>query len=267
MKSFILGALGIATPFMLTSVASAESWADLEFTIVLDGKAPERERLDVDKKDKCGAGEDGVLLESLVVNSENNGIANIVFTIDSRRTKLKPADIHPDLRAVPTEKVVLDNVKCQFVPHVLAARVGQPIEVKNSDDVPHNAKFSFFENTEVNPVIAPHSSTEVHTTKEERAATKVDCNIHPWMSAYILINDHPYVGISDENGKIKIEKLPAGVELDFRIWHENQDKSIEEVNVGGKKEKWARGSTKLTLKEGKNDLGVVKIGVDRFKVK
>ena len=73
------------------------------------------------------------------------------------------------------------------------------------------------------------------------------------------------VVISDEAGKIKIEKLPAGVALDFKIWHETQDKSIEEISLGGKKETWKKGLVQLTLKEGVNDLGVLLIKPDRFK--
>jgi plastocyanin len=265
MKSFLFGTLAVAGSLVLTNSAQAQKWADLEFTVVLDGKAPEPKLIDANSKDKCNADPKGVVLEDLVVNPANNGIANLVFTIDTRKTKLKPADIHPDLRAVPSSKAVLDNVKCQFIPHVMAVRVGQTIEVKNSDSVPHNAKFSFFENEEKNPVIPAGTSVDIATKSEEKAATKVDCNIHPWMNAYVLVYDHPYVGISDANGKIKIEKLPAGVPIDFKLWHESQDKSIEELTIGGKKETWKRGSTQMTLKEGKNDLGVIKISVDRFK--
>ena len=87
------------------------------------------------------------------------------------------------------------------------------------------------------------------------------------MSGYIIVAGHPYVGISDSTGKIKIEKLPAGIELDFRIWHESSDKSIEEVTFLGKKEKWTKGSVKLTLKEGANDFGTLWIKPDRFKSK
>lgn len=266
MKSFFKGSLALAAPMLLAGSANAQ-WADLEFTVVLEGKAPERKLFDANAKDKCDADAKGILLEDLVVNPENKGIANVVFTIETRKTKLKDSQIHPDLLAVPTERIVLDNVKCQFVPHVLAARVGQPIEVRNSDSVPHNAKFSFFSNKEVNPVIAAKGSVDVITTEAERAATRVDCNIHPWMTAYVMVYDHPYTGISDENGKIVIKNLPANTPIEFKIWHESQDKSIEEVTVGGKKESWKRGTTELTLKEGKNDLGSVAIDVKRFKIK
>jgi plastocyanin len=188
-----------------------------------------------------------------------------VFTIDTKKTTIAEKDIHPDLRAVPKTKPILDNLKCQFIPHIMAVRAGQSIEVKNSDSTAHNAKFAFFANEEKNPTIPAMSSVDIPTKLEEKAPTKVECNIHPWMSAYVMVFNHPYVGISDGDGKIKIEKLPAGVPLDFKIWHENQDKSIEEVTINGKKEKWVKGSTKMTLKEGANDLGKVVINIDRFK--
>ena len=65
----------------------------------------------------------------------------------------------------------------------------------------------------------------------------------------------------------KIEKLPAGMDLDFKLWHESQDRSIEEVSLSGKKEKWTKGSVKLTLKEGANDLGTLLIKPERFKTR
>ncbi|HUP78555.1 MAG TPA: hypothetical protein VM260_08295, partial [Pirellula sp.] len=71
----------------------------------------------------------------------------------------------------------------------------------------------------------------------------------------------------DAAGKIRIEKLPAGIELEFKLWHESQDKSLEEVSLGGKKEKWTKGNVKLTLNEGANDLGTLLIKPERFRRK
>lgn len=249
--------------FVSAQTAHAQKWADLTMTVVLDGEVPAPKKLDMKADPKCGT--DPSFSEELVVDPKTKAIANIVFMIDTKKTKLEPAQIHPDLRDVPAAKPVLDNVKCLFVPHILSVRTGQTIEVKNSDSAAHNAKFSFFENTEVNKMIQPGNSEPVKTAKDEKAPTKVECNIHPWMNAFVIVANHPYVGISDAAGKIKIEKLPAGTEIDFRIWHESQDKSIEEVTLGGKKETWKKGSVKMTLKEGANDLGTLLIKPDRFR--
>lgn len=264
MKRF---ACGLALVFGLGANCSvqAQQWADLKMKIVLEGEIPKEIYTDADAKDKCGAGKPGVPSEKLVVNPTNKGIANVAFYVDTRKTKLAATNIHPSLSAVPEAKPVLDNVKCQFFPHVMAIRAGQTLEVKNSDEVAHNAKFAFFDNEEVNPTVPAKSSVSVKTKKEEKSPTKVECNIHPWMAAHVLVLDHPYFGISDADGAITIEKLPAGVELEFKLWHENSNKSIEEIKVNGKSESWKKGATKLTLKEGMNDLGTITINVDRFK--
>jgi plastocyanin len=266
MKKMFVGCVAMALPCLIAADTQAQKWADVTLTVVLEGKAPSSKLTNANAKDpQCNTLEKGVPSEDLVVNATNNGIANLVFTIDTKKTTIAEKDIHPDLRAVPKTKPILDNLKCQFIPHIMAVRAGQSIEVKNSDSTAHNAKFAFFANEEKNPTIPAMSSVDIPTKLEEKAPTKVECNIHPWMSAYVMVFNHPYVGISDGDGKIKIEKLPAGVPLDFKIWHENQDKSIEEVTINGKKEKWVKGSAKMTLKEGVNDLGKVVINIDRFK--
>ncbi len=49
--------------------------------------------------------------------------------------------------------------------------------------------------------------------------TPVNCDLHPHMKAYWLIMDHPYMAVTDAEGKFKIENLPAG-KYDFTVWHE-----------------------------------------------
>ncbi|MCU0713015.1 MAG: methylamine utilization protein [Pirellula sp.] len=262
MKKLTLALLAAGTVALSAQSSFAQKWADLKMTIVLTGEIRKAETAKVTDP---GCGVDSVLSEALVVNPSNKGIANVVFTLDTRKKKLKASDFHPDLAEIPSTKPVLDNVKCVFVPHVLTMRAGQTLEVKNSDTVSHNAKMAFFENKEVNPVIPANSSVEIKTELEERAPTPVECNVHPWMKAYVFVSSHPYTGVSDENGVLTISKLPAGMPLDFRIWHESQDKSIQEVVVGGKKQEWAKGVTTLELKEGVNDLGKIEIDVSRFR--
>lgn len=267
MKKFFLAAL-VSIPMasgFLTVTASAQKWADLTMTVVLDGAVPERKAINMAADPKCN--NKNPLSDDLIIDPKTKAISNIVFMIDTKKNKLDNSKLHPDFQKLPDTKPVLDNVLCKFEPHVMAIRAGQKIEVKNSDEAGHNAKFGFFANKEVNPMIAAGKSVDVETKEEEKAATKVECSIHPWMNAYVFILNHPYIGISGSDGVIKIEKLPAGVELDFKIWHESQNKSIEEVNLGGKAATWTKGTVKLTLKEGANDLGTLLLKPDRFKAK
>ncbi len=250
--------------FGITNATFAQKWADLTMSFVLDGEIPAKQAIVV-PGGICGLAK--IESEDLVVDPTTNGIANMVFMIDSKRTKLENAQLHPDLQNLPIEKPVLDCKECAFVPHVMAIRAGQTLLLKNSDPTGHNPNFSFFKNQAANPMIPVGVGREILTKVEESGATKVECSIHPWMSGYLIVAGHPYVGISDAEGKIKIEKLPAGIPLNFRIWHESQDKSIDELSVDGKKETWKKGSVELTLMEGVNDLGTVLIKPARFKSK
>ena len=262
---FVVVASVLAISFGFSNAAHAQKWADLTMTVLLDGDVPKAKEVDIKNDPVCI--QNKVMSEDLVVDPSTKAIANIVFMVDSKKTKLTPKQLHPDLEKVPSDKPVMDNLKCAFVPHVMAMRVGQILLVKNSDQTGHNAKFIFFKNEEVNPMIPVGGSKEIVTTLEEPTPTKVECSIHPWMSGYVIVSGHPYVGISDAAGKIKIEKLPAGIDLEFKLWHESQDKSLEEVSLGGKKEKWTKGNVKLTLKEGANDLGTLLIKPERFRSK
>lgn len=245
-----------------SSLARAQDWADVTVKFVLDGAVPALPAVNAQADAFCA--KQTIPNERLVVDKDSKGIANMVFMIDSKQTKLANDKIHPDLRDVPAAKPVLDNVNCQFIPHIIHIRAGQTILVKNSDSTGHNAKFVFFNNDEWNQVIPNGGVKSLQIKKSEGGPSKVECNIHPWMTAYHVVTDHPYVGISNNAGVVTIEKLPAGTELTFKLWHEAQNK-FDEVSVNGKAESWKKGNVKLTLKPGANDLGTVTLKPDKFK--
>jgi plastocyanin len=250
------------TTAFVPAMAQAQDWADVTIKFVLDGDIPKLAPLNAAADPVCAA--QSIPNERLVVDEKSKAIANVVFMVDAKQTKLPADKIHPSLKDVPDVKPVLDNVKCQFVPHILPIRAGQTVEVKNSDSTGHNAKFVFFNNEEWNQVIPTNGTKQIQIKKAESGPSKVECNIHPWMTAYHVVTDHPYVGVSDANGVVKIEKLPAGVELTFKLWHEAQNK-FDEVTVNGKADSWKKGNVKFTLKPGENDLGTVTIKPDKFK--
>jgi plastocyanin len=262
LKFGLLFAGAICSSLGATS-AVAQEWADLKMTFVYDGKAPAPKPIDASKDPLCLEDGNKIVTENMVVNATNGGIRYIALSLDVKdASKLK---IHPDLAKAPADKVLLDNVKCIFVPHVVVLRSGQTLEVKNSDKTGHNANFGFFKNEAQNVTIPAGASKDLKIGKEETAPTPVECNIHPWMKGFIIVKDHPYVGVSDENGSLVIKGLPVGEELKFRVWHENQNKAISEVTINGKKEKWDRGYVTITLKPGENDLGTIKLAPERFK--
>jgi plastocyanin len=156
----------------------------------------------------------------------------------------------------------LANKDCRFEPHVLIAKKGDTIQVTNPDKVGHNANFGFFNNDPVNPTIPAGATVEVKLEQDEPAPIPVACNIHSWMKAQVVVLDHPFAAVSDENGVLEIKGIPAGLDVVFRANHENG--SLKEVIVDGKETEWKSSKFELKIKPGMNDMGTVEVPLAAF---
>ena len=193
-------------------------------------------------KDAEVCGKNQLFDETLTVNPKNRGVANVVLWV------FKPKAIHDDYKKAAKDIIKLDNIGCRFEPHVLAVRTGQTLEIGNSDTIGHNSKVDFLKNLQVNPIIPAGGKVEVKPTKAEPIPINVSCSIHPWMNARVLVQDHPYMVVTDADGKFELKNLPAG-KLTLKVWHE--PKYIPVANIDGKDVKWGRGGRyKIELKDG-----------------
>jgi hypothetical protein len=253
----------IATSFSLLAVAvlavsaQAAEWGTLKGQFIYDGKAPAPAKLSI-TKDAQVCGKHNLVDESLLVGP-NGGIKNVVVYI--RPARGKKIDVHPDYAKTAHAKVVLDNANCRFDPHVALLRTSQTLVVKNSDPVGHNAKIDCFVNSAKNVLIPGNSQVELELKSEERLPVRVSCNIHPWMSAYLIVRDDPYMAVSAEDGTFEIKNIPAG-EHEFQFWHEKAG-YLGSLEVG-KEETNRRGRADLEIESGVTDLGKIKVDPDAF---
>ena len=205
-----------------TVATAADEWGTIEGQFVFEGDVPELKPLvakgDQAVKDAAVCAANGVPDESLIVNSESKGIANICLYI-----RKAPKKIHPDLKESAEAEIVFDQKGCQFLPHALILRTDQTVLVKSGDPISHNTHTHPFRFKSENLVISANDRKGVplQITKSQLATppVKVTCDIHPHMVAWWMVSDHPYVAITDDDGKFKIENLPAGKHK-FRVWHE-----------------------------------------------
>ena len=100
--------------------------------------------------------------------------------------------------------------------------------------------------------------------KAEPAPIPVECNIHPWMRAYLVVLDHPFVSVSDDQGNVEIKNLPAGKELVFRLFQEAAPGAIPELVIGGENVTLNRNLIRLVIKPGMNDLGAIVVPASAF---
>ena len=113
---------------------------------------------------------------------------------------------------------MLNQVGCMYVPHVLPVVVGQPIVIRNSDAFLHNVHslaqtnpaFNFGQPNVGDKPVEPLKAAENFHLK---------CDVHPWMSAWMVAVENPYFGVSGDDGKFSIANLPPG-EYTVTAWHE-----------------------------------------------
>ena len=132
-------------------------------------------------------------------------------------------------KAVEKETVhELDNIKCRFSPHVQAATVGQFVVIKNSDPILHTAH-AFFTNEQPQFNVGLYAGRVTRKPLIAAGIVKIHCEVHPWMTAYIVVTDHPYHAISDIYGEYELTNIPPGA-YQLKVWHESlgtQEKRVE----------------------------------------
>jgi plastocyanin len=130
----------------------------------------------------------------------------------------------------PSAPVTLDQRGCVYVPHVLGAQVGQNIEFVNSDPTLHTVHALASENAEFN------FSQPIKGQKDRRYFTKPEvmirfrCKVHPWMTAYLGVLDHPYFAVTNPAGAFEVKRLPAGT-YTVEAWHETLGRQTQTVTV------------------------------------
>ena len=146
--------------------------------------------------------------ETYVVNPSTHGLQNVVISIEG----ISRGKNHPP------STVLLENTKCHFQPNTIAAMVGDSYEVKNSDPVLHNTHLKL-DNVTILNVAMPPSGRNIKKPLNQTGLINVRCDAHTFMKGNILVFDHPYFAVTDQEGAYKITDIPAG-KYKLKIWHD-----------------------------------------------
>jgi plastocyanin len=111
---------------------------------------------------------------------------------------------------MPEGPAVMDQYAKRFVPDVLYVRVGQPVEFRNSEDMPHNVTVKRrTTGSEVFNVGTEPQQKHVHTF-DRVAQYDVLCDIHPGMQATVIATNSPLATIAEDSGRFSIPNVPLG---------------------------------------------------------
>ena len=195
--------------------------------VSIEGDPPANARIRMAADPVCiKAHPDGAAFETYAV--ENGGLNNVfVYVKDGL------GNYYFD---TPTEPVKLDQNGCRYTPHVLGVRVGQPLEISNSDPTLHNVHSLPDKNRGFNfpQQMVGMKTQRTFTTPEVMVYFK--CDVHSWMSAFVGVVAHPYFAVTSDGGRFTLKDLPAGT-YTVEAWHEKLGTTTQSVTIGEKETK------------------------------
>jgi plastocyanin len=124
----------------------------------------------------------------------------------------------------PAAAVTVGQKDCVYTPRSTVVTAGVPIEIVNEDPVLHNVHASAISEHGLQTVFNIAQPVRGQRTKIESAfkpgIMTLTCEAgHPWMTAHMLVTDHDYVAVTDEDGRFVIKDVPAGT-YPIKMWHE-----------------------------------------------
>ena len=104
-----------------------------------------------------------------------------------------------------------------FTPHLLVVRVGTVVDFPNRDPFFHNV-FSLFEGKRFDLGLYEAGTTR-HVRFDRPGVCYIFCNIHPEMSAVVVVLDTPYYGVANRRGTVEVSSVPPG-RYTMHVWDE-----------------------------------------------
>jgi plastocyanin len=172
-------------------------------TIHFVGKAPAPVKIDMSMDPVCSMMGGDNFAEQYVVH--DGKLANVFIYIKSG-----PAAAMSATGTAAT--VVLDQVGCKYVPHVIALQRGGFVEFRNSDSTMHNIHTMPEPGTNqpIDVSQGPKGAPQTTQFTQPEIMMPVRCNNHPWMNAFINVSATRFFAVTDKDGHFTISGLPAG---------------------------------------------------------
>lgn len=160
-----------------------------------------------------------------VEGTDNQRLANMVVYLEPLSNQVLPSSAHT---------ITINQHHKAFAPYISVSQTQQAVRFTNQDDITHhiysvatNNKFSF-------KIRAGQSHNDI--TFEHSNEIAMGCNIHDWMSGYLLVVDTPYFAKSDVQGKSVFTSVKQG-KYRVVIWHPqlktHNNRFVIEKNVQG----------------------------------
>jgi Carboxypeptidase regulatory-like domain len=217
------------TPFLLAGcvtaalafAAPAFAQGTIEGHVKLTAAAPVNPTIPMGADPNClqiNAGKR--IKQEYVLRAADGGLANVFATLRGNLPASGPA----------TPPAMIDQRGCTYHPRIQGARVGQILEVRNSDATLHNIHSLSTKGNDFNTGQPMAGMVFKYPLKSEEVMLHVKCDVHPWMTGYIGVVKHPFYAVSDATGTFRIANVPAGKQT-ITVWHEKYGPLTQTVDV------------------------------------
>lgn len=205
-----------------TETAESQAAGSLEVTAQFEGEAPEREEFDASGNPECGT--DTIQGQRVVVN-DNETLQNVVVAV---------TDAPANLEANAAKNTTIDQAGCQYEPHVAILGTEGKLTVKDSDEGLHNVRATTQDGQQLfNKTTFKGQSVDIEAAQfDGPGAYRLECNVHPWMEAYVFVTENGRAGVTGDEGRTELTELPAG-EYTVKAWHEKYGAQTQTVTVEG----------------------------------
>jgi len=199
-------------------VADGSVWGGtIKGTVRFTGPAIEQKKLPVTVDHSvCGKDKDA---GDLVLSPEK-GIRNVVVSLQSPP---------PDAKwPVALPSVQMDQQQCVYVPRVVVVPAGGTVEFLNTDRLLHNLHSNSTGNPSFNRTQPRGRTIPIVFKKAE--IIRVDCDLHPWMRAWVVVAEHPFYAVTNDQGEFVLDNVPPG-KYTLQLWQESLGTVTKEVAV------------------------------------
>ena len=128
---------------------------------------------------------------------------------------------------------------CRLTPRVERIATGGTIIISSHDAIMSRLRFLDIEAADsVRATVAMNDDGQVVPLSDPTRApglVAIRDDLHPWVRGYLAVAPHPFVAVTEANGRFTFERVPAGT-YTLVVWHERFGTKTQPITVGAGKE-------------------------------